>query len=501
MIVRTLKILKRAALLLAVILVTLLAIRVYDTQRGRPLGPWHTYVPHELSIKELDHSDWAEYLKAENAILDSVRMEVTEKLAPEDRIAANRYFEESPIYPGHFTQDWNRSYVLEPDGPPLGAVVFLHGLTDSPYSLRHVARRYRELGYLSIAIRLPGHGSVPGGLTDVEWEDWLAATRLAVREARRRVGPSVPLHLVGFSNGGALALMHALDAIDNKELARPDRLVLISPMIGITSFARFAGLAGWPAIFPAFAKAAWLSVLPEFNPFKYNSFPVNAARQSYLLTDALRRKIVRYAREGRLRDLPPIITFQSVMDSTVSTRAILSALFVHLPANGSELVLFDLNRNTKFGPLVRSHLDTVLARLLPEAPRNFRMAIITNAGPDTSEVVERSTEAGATMEQTRALGLTYPRDAYSLSHVALPFPASDSLYGSQPDPAENFGVNLGALAGRGERGTLIVSLDMLFRMSSNPFFPYMMGRIEEFIVPGASREPEGPLRRQESEAN
>lgn len=501
MIVRTLRMLKRAALLLAVILITLLAIRVYDTQRGRPLGPWHTYVPHELSIKELDHAGWAEYLKAENEILDSVKMEVTEKLAPEDRIAANRYFEESPIYPGHFAQDWNRSYVLEPDGPAAGAAVFLHGLTDSPYSLRHIARRYRELGYLSIAIRLPGHGSVPGGLTDVEWEDWLAATRLAVREARRRVGPSVPLHLVGFSNGGALALMYALDAIDNKELARPDRLVLISPMIGITSFARFAGLAGWPAIFPAFAKAAWLSVLPEFNPFKYNSFPVNAARQSYLLTDALQRKIVRYAREGRLRDLPPIITFQSVMDSTVSTRAILSALFVHLPANGSELVLFDLNRNTKFGPLVRSHLDTVLARLLPEAPRNFRMAIITNAGPDSSDVVERSTEAGATMEQTRSLGLTYPPDAYSLSHVALPFPATDSLYGSQPDPSENFGVNLGAIAGRGERGTLIVSLDMLFRISSNPFFPYMMGRIEELIVPGAPREPEGPLRRQESEAN
>ena len=501
MIVRTLRMLKRAALLLAVILITLLAIRVYDTQRGRPLGTWHTYVPHELSIKELDQAGWAEYLKAENAILDGVKMEVTEKLAPEDRIAANRYFEESPIYPGHFAQDWNRSYVLEPDGPAAGAAVFLHGLTDSPYSLRHIARRYRELGYLSIAIRLPGHGSVPGGLTDVEWEDWLAATRLAVREARRRVGPSVPLHLVGFSNGGALALMYALDAMDNKELARPDRLVLISPMIGITSFARFAGLAGWPAIFPAFAKAAWLSVLPEFNPFKYNSFPANAARQSYLLTDALQRRIVRYAREGRLRDLPPIITFQSVMDSTVSTRAILSALFVHLPASGSELVLFDLNRNTKFGPLVRAHLDTVLARLLPEAPRNFRMAIITNAGPDSSDVVERSTEAGATMEQTRSLGLTYPPDAYSLSHVALPFPASDSLYGSQPDPTENFGVNLGALAGRGERGTLIVSLDMLFRMSSNPFFPYMMRRIEEFIAPGAPREPEGPLRRQESEAN
>ncbi len=476
---RSLRILKLGVIVLLVILATFLAIRVYDTQRGPPLRPWHTYVPEELSIKELDQAGWAEYLKAEGSIFESVRNEVTGKLAPEDRVPANRYFETSPVYPGHFSQDWNRSYLLEPDGAPLGVAVFLHGLTDSPYSLRHVARRYRDRGFVALAIRLPGHGTVPAGLTDVEWEDWLAATRLAVREARRRAGPSVPLHLVGFSNGGALALMYALDAIGNDDLARPDRLVLISPMIGITAFARFAGLAGLPALFPTFAKAAWLSVLPEFNPFKYNSFPVNGARQSFLLTDAMQRRIGRYAREGRLQELPPIITFQSVIDSTVSTSAIISALYRHLPKNGSELVLFDLNRNTKFGPLVRPQLETVLDRLLPPAPRNFRTAIVTNASSESSDVVERSTEAGEIAEQIRELGLIYPNDTYSLSHVALPFPPSDSLYGSQPDLTENFGVHLGAIAGRGERGTLVVSLDMLFRKSSNPFFSYLLSRIEE----------------------
>ena len=123
-----------------------------------------------------------------------------------------------------------------------GAVVFLHGLTDSPYSLRHIARRYREHGYVSIAIRLPAHGTVPGALTDVEWQDWMAATRLAVREARRRIGPSLPLHMIGFSNGGALALKYALDALEDPRLTQQDRLVLIAPMIGITRFARFAGI-------------------------------------------------------------------------------------------------------------------------------------------------------------------------------------------------------------------------------------------------------------------
>jgi alpha-beta hydrolase superfamily lysophospholipase len=124
-------------------------------------------------------------------------------------------------------------------------------LTDSPYSLRHVARRYRAHGWVSVAIRLPAHGTVPAGLTDVAWEDWAEATRLAVREARRRIGPSKPLHLVGFSNGGALAMKYALDALGDKALTRPDRIVLISPMIGITAFARFAGFFGWPAVFPA----------------------------------------------------------------------------------------------------------------------------------------------------------------------------------------------------------------------------------------------------------
>ena len=158
-------------------------------------------------------------------------------------------------------------------------------------------------------------------------------------------------------------------------------------------------------------------------------------------------------------------------------------MYTQLPSNGSELVLFDLNRYAKFGQLLQTASDTALTRLLPAPPRLFRTAIIANANPDSSEVVERVTEAGAVTEQSRALGLAYPPGVYSLSHVALPFPISDSLYGMQPDPAENFGVNLGAVAPRGERGTLIVSMDALLRMSSNPFFPYMMRELKKAFPP------------------
>jgi alpha-beta hydrolase superfamily lysophospholipase len=475
------KALKRLSILFVIVAVGFFAVRIYVSQLGPPLSRWHTYVPHELKAGELDAADWNRYLAEEEKTFAAVRAEVTDKLDPQDRVPMNRYYSGSTVYPGDFTQDFNRSYILEPAGTPVGAVVLLHGLTDAPYSQRHIAQTYRDHGFVAIVIRLPGHGTVPAGLIDVEWEDWTAATRLAVREARRRIGPSAPLHLVGFSNGGALALKYALDAIADPQQVRPDRIILISPMIGITRLARFAGLASLPALLPAFAKAAWLGVVPEFNPFKYNSFPVNGAVQSYRLTRVLQQEIDQYSRSGQLADLPPIITFQSVMDFTVSTSAIISALYDRLPKNGSELVLFDVNRTVKFGALLRPSADTALARLLPSRSRNYRTTVITNADVPSGEEVERTIEAGGTTEHDRALGVSYPVGLYSLSHVALPFPMTDSLYGLTPDPNENFGINLGAIAPRGERNVLIASLDSLLRASSNPFFPYMIERIDEGI--------------------
>lgn len=456
--------------------------RIYFSLSGPDLEPWHTYVPHELTVAQMDKTDWAGYLAAEDRLFKEVHDEVVQKLPPDEQVPSNRYFAGSIVYPPALTRDFNRSYEIVPPGTAKGAVVLLHGLTDSPYSLRHVARLYAEAGWAVVAIRIPGHGTVPAGLTEVEWEDWLAATRLAMREAHR-LGAGAPLHIVGFSNGGALALKYALDALDDPQLARPDRLVLISPMIGITAFARFAGIAGLPAFLPAFAKAAWLSILPEFNPFKYNSFPVNGARQSHRLTRALQDSIARQAGRGGLKELPPALTFQSALDFTVSTRAVVTAFYGLLPDNGSELVIFDLNRNTKLGPLLRGATSAAtLARDLPPAPRNFTSVIITNADPRSAEVVERVTPAGSTEATERPLNLFYPPDVFSLSHVALPFPESDGLYGANPDPAENFGLQLGAMAVRGERGALIVSLDALTRMSSNPFFPYIAERVEGAIA-------------------
>ncbi len=483
------RLLKWALVLIAVIGVASLAWRSYGSLGGPPLQPWHTFVPHELSAEEIDKSDWNRYLVKEGEIMASVRAEVSQKLAPSDRVPINRYFEGSPVYPSHFAHDWNRSYVMEPAGQPVGVVVLLHGLTDSPYSLRHVANHYRERGFVAIGMRMPAHGTVPAALTDVRWEAWLAATRLAVREARRRVPSPAPLHLVGFSNGGALAMKYSLDALEDPQLARADRVVLFTPMIGITRFARFAGLAALPAVLPPFANAAWLSVVPEFNPFKYNSFPVNGARQSFRLTDALQAQIQRVANKPGLKGLPPVITFQSVIDFTVSTPAILTGLYAFLPDNGSEIVLFDVNRTLKFAPLLRQSAYVAAERLTPTVPQAYRFTVIANANDASQATVERSIAPGQLNAKSRPLTLPYPRGIFSLSHLAIPIPMNDPLYGMEPDPRtrDDYGYNLGAMDARGERGALIVDQDFLTRLPSNPFFPYLLDRVEEGII-----RPSGP---------
>jgi alpha-beta hydrolase superfamily lysophospholipase len=450
---------------------------VFQSERQPDLAPWHTWAPREADAAEIARLDWPGWLGQEEQLNREVELHMRTALAASERVRANRYYEGSPLYPGHFAQNWNRSFELLPTGEPRGAVVLLHGLSDSPYSLRHVARVYVAHGFAAIGIRLPGHGTVPAGLTSVHWQDWRAAARLAVREARRLAGPGKPIHIVGYSNGGALAMQYTLDSLTEPGLDVPARVVLFSPMIGLTRFARFAGVAGWPALLPRFSKTAWLDIIPEFNPFKYGSFPVNAAVQSYELTQVLGEQLSNAVASGALSRLPPILAFQSVVDSTVAGEAVFSTLFSKVPANRSEIVLFDVNRATPLELLMSHDSLQLLGQMLPAGPQAYRITVIGNS-PGALRLTESNRLPGTGAREDHPLELEYPRGFFSLSHVALPFPCDDSLYGTEPD-SENFGVHLGNQEPRGERGTLIRGADTLVRASCNPFFPYVIHRLEE----------------------
>jgi hypothetical protein len=81
----------------------------------------------------------------------------------------------------------------------------------------------------------------------------------------------------------------------------------------------------------------------------------------------------------------------------------------------------------------------------------------------------------------RKLCLSWPRDVYSLAHIALATPPHDSLYGGEPGATAQPGIQLGKLAQRGEYGILKVSAADMLRMRWNPFYPYTEHRIMQFL--------------------
>jgi alpha-beta hydrolase superfamily lysophospholipase len=460
--------------------VTFVIGRGFEARRHLPLEPWHRLTPRaELTAADLpEAATLAQYLERERAVFDEISQALAADVSRRDPLVPNRYVPGSVSSPTRLGWDGNRSFERVPTTTPAAGALLIHGLTDSPYSLHALADRLASQGVYALALRMPGHGTVPAGLAVAVWEDWMAAVRLGMRHLRRHVGEGRPIYMVGYSNGGALSVKYALDALDDTSLPRPARLVLISPMIGVSPAARIAWTMSLLGGIPYFEQTRWLDVLPEYLPFKYTSFPVNAGYQTYRITTAIDEQLTRASASGRIADLPPILTFQSIVDTTVRTDAVVDTLYARLTRPGSELVLFDVNRQSR----IQTFFRTGAAMAVPAAPAHYRLSVVTNASASSLDVIERSSGPGATPVESRPLGLSWPAAVFSLTHIALPFAPDDPVFGAATSDGTP-GLHVGALEPRGERALLVVPVEQFMRLSYNPFYSYLESRAAAWLAP------------------
>jgi len=108
------------------------------------------------------------------------------------------------------------------------------------------------------------------------------------------------------------------------------------------------------------------------------------------------------------------------------------------------------------------------------------VSLVTNQDEMSRSVVLDHKKPGDGEIVNRDLKMSWPKDVYSLSHVSLPIPPSDPLYGI-PDGQQPSALQLGKLALRGERGVLQIPASEMLRLRWNPFYPYLEQRIVEFI--------------------
>jgi esterase/lipase len=199
-------------------------------------------------------------------------------------------------------------------------ILLIHGLSDSPYFLKPIARQLRDRGFLVRAILLPGHGTVPGDLLSVTHQDWIEATKYGVDQLKPRVEK---LYLGGFSTGGALCL---LEALTNPDI---QGLILFAPAVGLKS--PWAFMADLMKIF-----SDWLGGQGDDKDYaKYESFAINGGAQVYRLT----REIDAAFASGKRLSVP-VLTVVSAEDISVDTDKMFDVFSAYITSPESVLLYY-----------------------------------------------------------------------------------------------------------------------------------------------------------------
>jgi hypothetical protein len=225
--------------------------------------------------------------------------------------------------------------------------------------------------------------------------------------------------------------------------------------------------------------------MPEIDPFNYGSFSTNAGVQVHRMTRSVYSRVRELGRAGPIADFPPTLILLTAVDATVSPEAAADQLLKYLAPGRHELLLYDINRFAMKAPLLVADPGPLTRRLMDDPGLPFALTVVGNVSPESRQAVARHKgpfSAGTTGEP---LGVAWPDDAISLSHVDLPFPPDDPLYGREP-PAAKGRIFLGQLAIRGERGVLKVPAQWLLRLRHNPFYDYQERRVLDWIG-GAGR--------------
>jgi esterase/lipase len=190
----------------------------------------------------------------------------------------------------------------ESNGKYKKGILFIHGFLDSPYSFRALANFFQDKCFVVYQVLLPGHGTVPGDLLTVQYQDWTAAVDYAILQLSREVNN---IYLTGFSLGGLLAT--------NVAVQRPNTfkaLILLSPL--------FKFKFKFPAAIPLvnslshwIPRLRWLNYADDSVQVRYISYPVNAVYQIKKLLDRVNKKLA-------INKISlPLFIMQSAEDQTV----------------------------------------------------------------------------------------------------------------------------------------------------------------------------------------
>ncbi|MCK9197279.1 MAG: alpha/beta hydrolase [Syntrophales bacterium] len=261
-----------------------------------------------------EDTPFAAYLQKTREMMIKARVDIHDDNR-EEVLKANMPFELRPD---------QESFPKGKDGKYRRGILLIHGLSDSPYLLQPLASHLQKQGFFVRTILLPGHGTVPGDLLNIHYQEWIRAVQYGVRGMK---GEVTDLFLGGFSTGAALSV---LESMKDKEIKG---LILISPALAVKD--RRIALAGMLS-----RVKDWVGdIQDDVDYVKYETFAVNAAYQIYLLT----REIDILLEQGN-RIEAPVFAALSREDITIDPKRALFVLDKFASSPRNVLVVYGKNQ-------------------------------------------------------------------------------------------------------------------------------------------------------------
>lgn len=233
--------------------------------------------------------------------------------------------------------DANSPFEIKPDPNFCGkaergkkGVLLIHGLGDSPFSMRDLAESYSRSCYLVRTILLNGHGTKPADSLNATAEDWYRTARFALETLKRDVQE---VYVGGFSTGANISTTLAFQDPSIKGL------VLYSPAYSLSGeYETLVSMAGW------FTDWLLKSSLEDYT--KYTSSSVNSVLQFYVTSKNVRQSL----EKGKKLKIPVFIAL-SENDTAVNVDYIRQTFYNHFIHPGNQMIYFKQNGEGMCDPL------------------------------------------------------------------------------------------------------------------------------------------------------
>lgn len=330
----------------------------------------------------------------------------------EDYIAKNKKIIEKHCMTPAWNFELNAPYELKPTHPrPDRGALLVHGLLDTPFIMHDLGKILQSCGLLVRSVLLPGHGTVPGALLNIKYQDWIKTVTYGMVSLKKECEK---IFLVGFSTG---ALLSVYETVEN-----PNKIagvILLAPAFKINTKLDFA--TNWHRYISwYFPRTCWANIGIENDYTKYQSLALNAVYQVYQLANLIKRN----------RPIAcPIFLVATEDDPIVSTHASLRYFQKTINPN-NRFLLYSGNhphyedkriiiRNSSYQEL---HIQNFSHVSLPISPNNFHYGRKGDY-PLASHVDDDQEHLYCAMSTPEKLiyNLLYDRKILKLKHQRLSF--------------------------------------------------------------------------------